>query len=75
MHSIKLVFFLIAFLFTPFLLKAEESTALNDASQKLTLLESKVRQLSASQDQVIQKLEQIDQELDSLRIWINKHRS
>ncbi len=75
MHSMKLVFFLIVFLFVPVLLRAEESTALRDASQKLVLLESKVSQLTASQSQVIQKLEQIGQELNSLRIWIRRNRN
>lgn len=75
MKPLRFVFSLILFLFIPILLNAEESTALlNNASQKLTLLESKVRQLGATQSQMIQKLDQIDQELDSLRIWIRRHR-
>ena len=75
MNAIKLIFFLIVFLSVPFLLQAEESTAVNDGSQKLVLLESKVRQLTASQAEVIQKNTQIDQELDNLRIWIKRNRS
>ncbi len=75
MNSMKLVFFLIAFLFVPVLLRAEESTVLRDANQKLALLESKISQLTASQSQVIQKLEQVNQELDSLRIWIRRNRN
>lgn len=75
MKPLRFVFSLILFLFIPILLNAEESTTLlNNASQKLTLLESKVRQLGATQSQMIQKLDQIDQELDSLRIWIRRHR-
>lgn len=75
MNSSKIIFFLAISLLVPFLLRAEELTAINDASQKLVLLESKVRQLNTSQAEIIQKLEQINQELANLRIWIKRNRS
>ncbi len=76
MQSVKMILLLLIFLSLSPVLKAEESSpALRDVSQKLLLLESKVSRLSASQEQIVQKHEQISQELDSLRIWIRRHRN
>ena len=54
---------------------AEESSAvISDVSQKLSLLESKISRLKASQDQIVKKHEEIKEELHSLRIWIRRNR-
>ncbi len=76
MQLVKTISLLLIFLFLSPALKAEESSpALRDVSQKLLLLESKVNHLSASQEQIVQKHEQISQELASLRILIRRHRN
>ena len=76
MKTIHILFLFFIFLSMPSLLRAEDSSALvRDVSQKLTVLETKVSQLNTTQTQIIQKHEQIIKELDSLKIWIRRHRS
>ncbi|GEM_PF-6074775 len=77
MKTIRSIFFLIILicvLALPVVWADESSQLLTDVSQKLSLVESKLKQLSASQSQIIQKHEEINTELDSLRIWIRRHR-
>lgn len=75
MTPARSIFFLVIFLLTPFVLKAEEqSAALQDVSRKLLLLESKMKRLSETQNQILLNADKIDQELISLGIKIRRHR-
>lgn len=75
MTPVRSIFFLVIFLSTPFVLKAEEqSAALQDVSRKLLLLESKMKRLSETQNQILLNADKIDQELISLGIKIRRHR-
>lgn len=46
------------------------SNELHSVDQKLTILETKVKRLTNTQAQIIQKQNEIRQVVDELRIWI-----
>lgn len=52
-----------------------DSASFADLDQKITLLQSKIERLAASQERIIHKNNEISKELDSLRIWIRRNRS
>jgi len=56
-------------------LAAQESAVdLREIERKLTALEAKVNQLNAVHEQMISKQAQVKEELESLKIWIRRHR-
>ena len=61
------------FLSSPAALFAEPSpNELQSVDQKVAILEAKVNRLNTTQTQIIQKQNEIKEELDALRIWIRQ---
>ena len=52
----------------------QDAAPVTDLNQKVALLQSKIERISASQDQVVQKNNEISKELADLRIWIRRNR-
>lgn len=75
MNSIASLAFFFAVLFTSGHLLAQESPMdLREIERKLSALHAKVSGLNAVHDQIISKQTQIKEELESLKIWIRRHR-
>ncbi len=76
MKSIILLIFYLCVILVPANAMAaqQESALLHDLNQKLSLLETKVNRVAATQEQIIKNQAAIDEGLYSLRIWIRRNR-
>ena len=58
-------------LFHPVLVFSDESSSeLSRADQKLILIEAKVNRLKTLQEKIRQKQAEVDEQLDTLKVWI-----
>ena len=67
--------FLFVFLSASGSARADDAAIANELTQKILFLESKISRLAVLQEQVLQKNTEINQELDTLKIWIRRHRN